>query len=66
MTWCHWRLMTAFLCWMVAGVALPALAEEPKPSGLHWLEGPTEAKLGDQALLKLPKGYQFLGAQETQ
>ena len=65
MRW-HWiRLL------VIASVTLclwphPVLADEPKPSGLHWLEGPTEAKLGDQALLKLPKGYQFLGAQETQ
>ncbi|HQV11345.1 MAG TPA: DUF2167 domain-containing protein [Nitrospira sp.] len=66
MRWCHFRLMTVFLCWVMVSVALPVLADEPKPSGLHWLEGPTEAKLGDQALLKLPKGYQFLGAQETQ
>ncbi|MCC6967572.1 MAG: DUF2167 domain-containing protein [Nitrospira sp.] len=55
-------MVMASLC----GWPLPALADEPKSSGLHWLEGPTDAKLGDQALLKLPKGYQFLGAQETQ
>jgi Zn-dependent protease len=45
---------------------LPAIADEPKPQALPWLVGPTEAKLGDQALLKLPTGYRFLGAQETQ
>ncbi len=55
-------MVMASLC----GWPLPALADEPKASGLHWLEGPTEAKLGDQALLKLPTGYRFLGAQETQ
>ncbi len=66
MSWCHLRVTIAVLCLLVVSVALPVLADEPKPSGLHWLEGPTDAKLGDQALLKLPKGYQFLGAPETQ
>ncbi len=45
---------------------LSALPDEPKPSALPWLVGPAEAKLGDQALLKLPKGYRFLGGPETQ
>lgn len=52
---------------LVAGSPVPpAWADEPKPPALSWIMGPTEAKLGDQALLKLPKGYRFLGAQETQ
>lgn len=45
---------------------LPTMADEPSPQALAWQVGPGEAKLGDQALLKLPKGYRFLGAQDTQ
>jgi uncharacterized membrane-anchored protein len=33
---------------------------------LSWQTGPTEVKLGDQAILSLPAGYRFLGAQQTQ
>ena len=46
--WCRALVMTALCAW-----SLPALADEPKPSALPWLVGPAEAKLGDQALLKL-------------
>ena len=62
----HIGLLLMLLALVIGSPVSSILADEPKPSGLHWLEGPTEAKLGDQALLKLPKGYQFLGAQETQ
>jgi uncharacterized membrane-anchored protein len=65
MTWCHLRLTLVFLS-LLLGSTLAALADQPKPMALPWLEGPAEAKLGDQALLKLPKGYRFLGGQETQ
>ncbi len=53
----------AFWLW-----TLPAIAKESEsqPQTLPWIAGPTEAKLGDQAILKLPQGYQFIGAQETQ
>lgn len=51
----------ALCCW-----TLPAIADGPPQQALAWQVGPTEAKLGDQALLKLPQGYRFLGAQETQ
>ena len=43
-----------------------ALAQESSPQTLPWQIGPTEAKLGDQARLKVPQGYRFLGASETQ
>lgn len=66
MTWTHLRMTVALLCLLVGSAAMPALADEAKLSALPWLVGPTEAKLGDQALLKLPSGYQFLAAQETQ
>ncbi|WHZ17686.1 MAG: Putative transmembrane protein [Nitrospira sp.] len=48
------------------GWNLSAVAQESSQPALAWQVGPTEAKLGDQALLKLPQGYRFLGSQETQ
>ncbi len=62
----HVRLMVVIAFLAACGWTLPATAEEPKPQALPWQVGPTEAKLGDQALLKLPQGYRFLGSQETQ
>ena len=58
------RLMAVIVLALCAWT-LPAIADEPKPSALPWLVGPAEAKLGDQALLKLPQGYRFLGGPET-
>ncbi|MBX3236438.1 MAG: DUF2167 domain-containing protein [Nitrospiraceae bacterium] len=52
-----------FVAWLPLS---PTHAEEPKPVPLAWQMGPTEAALGDQAKLTLPKGYRFLGAEETQ
>lgn len=65
MAWHQVRLV-AVVVLAVCAWSLSALADEPKPAALPWQVGPGEAKLGDQALLKLPKGYRFLGAQETQ
>jgi uncharacterized membrane-anchored protein len=62
----HIGLLFLLLGLMVGGPVSPSMADEGKPAALPWIMGPTDAKLGDQALLKLPKGYQFLGAQETQ
>lgn len=62
----HIGLLFLLLSLMVGGPVSPSMADEVKPAALPWIMGPTDAKLGDQALLKLPKGYQFLGAQETQ
>lgn len=62
----HIGLLFLLLGLMVGGPVSPSMADEVKPAALPWIMGPTDAKLGDQALLKLPKGYQFLGAQETQ
>jgi len=59
------RLMAVIVLALCAWT-LPAIAEEPPQQTLAWQVGPGEAKLGDQAVLKLPKGYRFLGAQETQ
>jgi len=56
----------AVIVLVLAAWALPALAEEPPQQALSWQVGPGEAKLGDQAVLKLPKGYRFLGGQDTQ
>lgn len=43
----------------------PAHAEE-KVMQLSWQQGPTELKLSDQATLRLPDGYRFLGSEQTQ
>ena len=58
----HTAVIVLALCAWIS----PALADEPSPQTLPWQVGPGEAKLGDQALLKLPNGYRFLGAQDTQ
>ena len=52
------RLM-AVIVLVLAAWALPAIAEEPPQQALAWQVGPGEAKLGDQAVLKLPKGYRL-------
>ena len=53
------------VCWILLSVGL-AVAQESSEQTLPWQVGPTEAKLGDQARLKVPEGYRFLGASETQ
>ncbi len=40
-------------------------APPPQPT-YNWEKGPMAAPLGDQAVLRLPEGYAFLGPQETQ
>jgi uncharacterized membrane-anchored protein len=55
---CMLTLATVF-SWSMVG------AEQATPQ-LSWQTGPTEVKLGDQAILSLPAGYRFLGAQQTQ
>ena len=65
MGWRQVRLMAVIIL-VLAAWTLPAIAEESPQPVLSWQVGPGEAKLGDQAVLKLPKGYRFLGAQETQ
>ncbi len=60
------RFILALVCLSLGGYAWPAIAEDAAPQALPWQVGPTEAKLGDQALLKVPTGYQFLGSEETQ
>ena len=62
----HIGLLLLLFGLMVGVPVSPSMADEVKPVALPWIMGPTDAKLGDQALLKLPKGYQFLGAPETQ
>ncbi|MCS6326604.1 MAG: DUF2167 domain-containing protein [Nitrospira sp.] len=62
----HIGLLLLLFGLMVGVPVSPSMADEAKPAALPWIMGPTDAELGDQALLKLPKGYQFLGAQETQ
>ncbi len=66
MGWLKVRLMVAISCLLLWGSSPPAGAGEPSQQALPWQVGPTDAKLGDQALLKVPQGYRFLGSQETQ
>ncbi|HEY6083787.1 MAG TPA: DUF2167 domain-containing protein [Nitrospira sp.] len=39
---------------------------EDAPMPLSWTTGPGEVKLSDQATLRLPEGYRFLGPEQTQ
>jgi uncharacterized membrane-anchored protein len=43
-----------------------AARAEDTPRQLSWTIGPREVKLSDQATLRLPQGYRFLGPQDTQ
>lgn len=60
------RFVVVTVALLLGSTSLPALADEPSPQAFAWQVGPGEAKLGDQALLKLPEGYRFLGGQDTQ
>ena len=60
MTRCLLILLAAFIFSLS-----PARAEE-KAHELSWQAGPTEVKLSDQATLRLPEGYRFLGPEQTQ
>ena len=44
----------------------PAQEQPKQESKYAWQAGPLEAKLGEQATLKLSEDYMFLGPQETQ
>jgi uncharacterized membrane-anchored protein len=56
-------ILACALC--VAGFAL-AQQQPNAETKYAWQAGPLEAKLGDQATLKLSEEYVFLGPQETQ
>ena len=57
-------VLLGFLC---LANSVPAQEQQPKPQSKYaWQVGPLEAKLGDQATLKLSDEYIFLGPQETQ
>jgi len=57
-------LLAGVLAALMSFIASAWAEESPKP--LEWVKGPTEVTLGDQATLKLPEGYLFLGQEETQ
>ncbi|MEO5954579.1 MAG: DUF2167 domain-containing protein [Nitrospiraceae bacterium] len=46
--------------------SLSSAHAEETPIQLSWQAGPTEVTLSDQATLSLPKGYRFLGPEQTQ
>jgi uncharacterized membrane-anchored protein len=64
------------LRWIVAGVLglawlSPALAQEegeadaPPELGLSWIAGPADGTLGTIGMVKIPEGYQFVGADDA-
>lgn len=57
-------LVTAVLCIACAVPSAASGAEEKR--SLAWQTGPGEVRLGDQAVLSLPKGYRSLGPDDTQ
>ncbi len=60
------RILVCSLLWAgVVTVLSSAMAQEAKPP-YAWQVGPVDVKLGDQAVLKLPDGYQSLGPADTQ
>jgi len=56
-----------FLLEIVGAMSPIGLVQAEEPARTYaWQQGPLEAKLGDQATLKLSEDYIFLGPQETQ
>ena len=49
--------LVALFLW---GISVPSYGEPTAPS-YAWKEGPAEVTLGEQAMLKLPAGYSYLG-----
>lgn len=58
-------LTATLLCGLGLSSLTPGFAQQQEVP-VSWQNGPSEAKLGDQATLKLPEGYRFLGPQDTQ
>jgi uncharacterized membrane-anchored protein len=54
--------LVALFLW---GLSAPSYGE-PTPPSYAWKEGPAEVTLGEQAMLKLPAGYSYLGQKDTQ
>jgi len=61
----HTCVMALFGALCLAGSIEAQEQAKPEPT-YAWQAGPLEAKLGDQATLKLSEEYLFLGPQETQ
>ncbi|WP_455388235.1 DUF2167 domain-containing protein, partial [Petrachloros mirabilis] len=53
-----------WILWLCGSV--DAQERTPEQPTYAWQKGPLDVKLGDQATLKLPEGYGFLGAQDAQ
>jgi uncharacterized membrane-anchored protein len=58
-------LVVVFFTLCVLGTAGAQEQTSTQPT-YAWQKGPLDAKLGDQATLKLPEGYGFLGPQDAQ
>lgn len=59
------RFAAVTLCGVLLAPVSLVFAQQPGPA-LSWQGGPSDAKLGDHATLKLPEGYRFLGSLDTQ
>ncbi len=57
-------LVCSLLCASVVIAFSSAIAQEAN-SPYAWQGGPVDVRLGDQAVLKLPEGYRFLGPADT-
>jgi len=58
-------LVCSLLCAGVVTALSSAMAQEAQQP-YAWQVGPVDVKLGDQAVLKLPEGYQSMGPADTQ
>jgi uncharacterized membrane-anchored protein len=59
------------VCLACVGSACAQDAAQPQQTltqkilALHWVEGPTQVKIGQNATFKVPAGYRFLGPDDT-
>jgi len=65
--------MSAITEWFLTGIVVGSILwpfavvrAEDSQKTFAWVKGPTEVRLGEQATLKLPEGYAFLGQEDTQ
>lgn len=56
---------TAAAAWTLLLAASAATAAESPEPPFRWQTGPRDVPLADQAVLALPRGYMFLGAEQT-
>jgi uncharacterized membrane-anchored protein len=73
----HWGIAliisTLLAVWLPGAWTNRACADDDKPSteqtplaSLNWIKGPSEADIGGMAQIKVPEGYLFIAAKDTQ